>query len=111
MPLILKVMKTEMNRLNQYKLVTAYIIANFSHYCEEFGDVMVKSNIVEDIAKMNYIIGRMENYLTDKMDVENFQLMEDWFKREMEERDYVYSDFTLYIVNNHIEEEDERDSD
>lgn len=105
-------MSQELIRLNQYKMVTDYIIANFSHYCAEFGDIMVKSNIVEDIAKMNYIVGRMENYLTDKMDVENFNLMEDWFKRELEQRDYVLSDFDLYILNNtDKEEEDERDSD
>ena len=107
-------MKNSLERLNQYQSVTQYIIANFSHYCVEFGDVMVKSNIVEDIAKLNYIIGRMENYLTDKSDEENFILMEEWFKREFEQRDYSLSDFMEYVLNNSEEEEDtdyERDSD
>lgn len=109
-------MKNSLERLNDYQSVTGYILANFSHYCVEFGDVMVKKNIVEDIAKFNYIIGRMENYLTDKNDEENFVLMEEWFKREFDERDYSLSDFMQFVLNNSEEQEEEetdyeRDSD
>lgn len=93
-------------RLDRYKLITEYIKLNFSHFCDEFGMIMYNEGIVEDIAKFNYIIGRMENYLSDKKDFENFELMENWFMKELDERNYVLSDY-LEFVNNKLHTEEE----
>ena len=35
----------------------------------------------------------MELYVTDKKDKENAVYMLEWFKKEMDARDYIYDDF------------------
>ncbi len=100
---------TKSIRLRGYKMITDYIVCQFSFYSEEQGEVCVRREFIDDIAHFNYIIGRMENYLHDKKDYENFNLMCDWFDKDLDNRDYCSKDFHQFIVNNSVT--DERDSD
>jgi hypothetical protein len=40
--------------------------------------------------KLNNIIGRLELYVNDKKDKESAVYMVEWFKREMDARDFDY---------------------
>jgi hypothetical protein len=43
--------------------------------------------------KLNNIIGRLELYVNDKKDKESAVYMVEWFKKEMDARDFDYDDF------------------
>lgn len=91
------------HRFSQLKYITDYIISEYSHYVEQMGDMMIFKNIVVDISKFSHIIGRMENYLV-REDSENFELMEEYLKREFEASNYVWSDFLKFIEFNQVED-------
>ena len=41
----------------------------------------------------------MELYVTDKKDKENAVYMLEWFKKEMDARDYIYDDFIEWAAS------------
>ena len=84
-----------MNLLKTLRLlyyINDYIIFNFSSYDNSIG-IVLKRKYVIDLAKLNNIIGRLELYINDKKDKENAVYMVEWFKKEMEERDFMYDHF------------------
>ena len=69
----------------------------------------MKEKYVSDIAKFNNIIGRLELYISDRKDKENAVYMVEWFKREMDARDYTYEDFIEWAEEQQkLESENER---
>jgi hypothetical protein len=85
-----------MNLTKQLRLfywINDYILLKFSNYNDEFNDWVLKKSFISDIAKFNNILGRLELYINDKKDKENAVYMVEWFKKEMDERDYMYDDF------------------
>jgi hypothetical protein len=85
--------------LNAYKKISDFILDNYSIYWSEYGIVLSKV-YVEDISKLNYILGRMDNYLSDKSDFNNFKLTLNWFENELNERGYDLEEFKSYIESN-----------
>lgn len=73
--------------------INDYIILKFSNYDNVWNEIVVKKKYVSDLAKLNNIIGRLELYIVDKKDKENAVYMVEWFKKEMEARDFIYEDF------------------
>jgi hypothetical protein len=85
-----------MNLTKQLRLfywINDYILLKFSNYNDECNDWVLKKSFISDIAKFNNILGRLELYINDKKDKENAVYMVEWFKKEMDERDYMYDDF------------------
>ena len=89
--------------------VNQYIIFKFSNYDNVWNEIVLKEKYVSDIAKLNNIIGRLELYIVDRKDKENAVYMVEWFKKEMEARDYIYEDFIEWAEEQQkIESENER---
>lgn len=89
--------------------VNQYIIFKFSNYDNVWNEIVLKKNYVSDIAKFNNIIGRLELYIVDRKDKENAVYMVEWFKKEMDARDYNYDDFIEWAEEQQkIESENER---
>jgi hypothetical protein len=82
---------TKMLRL--FYWINDYIILKFSNYDRTWNEIVLKQKYVSDLAKLNNIIGRLELYIVDKKDKENAVYMVEWFKKEMEARDFIYEDF------------------
>jgi hypothetical protein len=99
--------KSRLKLLEEYKTITEFIILNYSKADVVRNTCTLSFHYIQDVAKFNYIIGRMENYLTDKDDVENFDYMERYFKNEFEERGYDWILFNEHLENNLEEKEDE----
>lgn len=87
------------NKIENYKKITDYILFSFSTYIEGKGQTL-RDVYVYDISKFNYILGRMENYLNDKNDLENYKMMCEYFENEMIRRDYSIDDFIEFCENN-----------
>jgi len=85
--------------LNAYKKISDFILDNYSIYWLESG-IFLSKVYVEDISKLNYILGRMDNYLSDKSDFNNFKLTLNWFENELNERGYDLEEFKSYIESN-----------
>lgn len=79
--------------LQTFYLINDYVLLKLSKYDSSIDEITLKQEYVKDLAKFNNIIGRLELYLKDKKDKENSIYMIEWFKKEMEERDYMYEDF------------------
>lgn len=79
--------------LRLFYWINDYIILKFSNYDRTWNEIVLKQKYVSDLAKLNNIIGRMELYIVDKKDKENAVYMVEWFKKEMEARDFIYEDF------------------
>lgn len=89
--------------------INQYIIYKFSNYDNVWNEIVLKKNYVSDIAKFNNIIGRLELYIVDKKDKENAVYMVEWFKKEMDARDYNYDDFIEWAEEQQkLESENER---
>jgi formamidopyrimidine-DNA glycosylase len=79
--------------LQLYYWINDYIIHQFSNFDNVWNEIVLKKKYVSDLAKLNNIIGRLEIYIVDKKDKENGVYMVEWFKKEMESRDFIYEDF------------------
>lgn len=99
-----------LHKIDAYKLITDYILKTFSDYKENIG-IYLDKDFIEDIAKFNYILGRMENYFADKEDLENYELTCLWFEKEMDDRNYSWTDFLLFVENNLNTEDNDVDND
>jgi|TARA_B110000503_G_C7148474_1_gene414032 hypothetical protein len=89
--------------------INQYIIYKFSNYDNVWNEIVLKKNYVSDIAKFNNIIGRLELYIVDRKDKENAVYMVEWFKKEMDARDYNYDDFIEWAEEQQkLESENER---
>lgn len=89
----------------EYAMITKYIIRHYSELDLRHNCSMLESAFVNDIAKLNYIIGRMDGYISGKKDYENFDLMDEWFMKEMTDRCYSMKDFLQFIENENSENE------
>jgi hypothetical protein len=79
--------------LRLFYWINDYIFCKFSSYDSQLDEWVLKQKYVSDLAKLNNIIGRLELYINDKKDKENAIYMIEWFKKEMEERDFMFDDF------------------
>lgn len=87
------------NILNGYKRITEFIILYSSNADIKRNTPTLPATFVYDVAQLNFILGRMENYLLDKNDFENFDLMDSYFKKEFEERGYDWKLFAEHLEN------------
>jgi len=95
--------------LHLFYWINKYIVFKFSNYDNVWNEIVLKEKYVSDIAKFNNIIGRLELYIVDRKDKENAVYMVEWFKREMDARDYTYEDFIEWAEEQHkLESENER---
>ena len=79
--------------LHLFYWINDYVFQNFSNYDNYWNEIVLKKQYVSDLAKLNNIIGRLELYIVDRKDKENAVYMVEWFKNEMEARDFDYEDF------------------
>lgn len=79
--------------LSLFYWINDYVIFKFSNYDNVWNEIVLKKKYVSDLSKLNNIIGRLELYINDKKDKENAVYMVEWFKKEMEARDFIYDDF------------------
>lgn len=79
--------------LRLFYWINEYIALKYSNYDTHLNHSVIKSTYINDLAKFNNIIGRLEVYIRDKKDKENGVYMIEWFKREMDSRDFMYDDF------------------
>lgn len=86
-------------RLKLFYFINDYIICKYSHYDNTIDKISLTKDYIDDLAKFNNIIGRLELYINDKKDKENAIYMIEWFEKEMEERDYMYDDFIQWAEN------------
>lgn len=82
--------------LRLFYWINEYILLEFSNYDSKWNEIVLKKCYVSDLAKLNNIIGRLELYINDKKDKENAVYMIEWFKKEMEARDFIYDDFIAW---------------
>lgn len=95
--------------LQLYYWINDYIIHQFSNFDNVWNDIVLKKKYVSDLAKLNNIIGRLEVYIVDKKDKENGVYMVEWFKKEMEARDFIYDDFIEWATEQEkLQSENER---
>lgn len=95
--------------LHLFYWINKYIVFKFSNYDNVWNEIVLKEKYVSDIAKFNNIIGRLELYISDRKDKENAVYMIEWFKREMDARDYTYEDFMEWAEEQQkLESENER---
>jgi hypothetical protein len=95
--------------LHLFYWINKYIVFKFSNYDNVWNEIVLKEKYVSDIAKFNNIIGRLELYIVDRKDKENAVYMVEWFKKEMDARDYTYEDFIEWAEEeNKLESENER---
>jgi hypothetical protein len=95
--------------LHLFYWINKYIVFKFSNYDNVWNEIVLKEKYVSDIAKFNNIIGRLELYIVDRKDKENAVYMVEWFKREMDSRDYIYEDFIEWAEEQQkLESENER---
>jgi|688.fasta_scaffold01491_35 hypothetical protein len=95
--------------LHLFYWINKYIVFKFSNYDNVWNEIVLKEKYISDIAKFNNIIGRLELYIVDRKDKENAVYMVEWFKREMDARDYTYEDFIEWAEEQKkIESENER---
>ena len=83
--------------MQDYRLITEFILLYHSKPDIARNSCTLNDWQVYDVAKFSEIIGRMENYLVDKEDYDNFDLMLEYFKREFDERSYEWSTFQEHI--------------
>ena len=79
--------------LHLFYWINDYVFQKFSNYDNYWNEIVLKKQYVSDLAKLNNIIGRLELYIVDRKDKENAVYMVEWFKNEMEARDFDYEDF------------------
>lgn len=79
--------------LRLFYWINEYISVKYANYDSYWNEWVIKKKYINDLAKFNNIIGRLELYVTDKKDKENAVYMVEWLKKEMDERDYMYDDF------------------
>jgi hypothetical protein len=95
--------------LHLFYWINKYIVFKFSNYDNVWNEIVLKEKYISDIAKFNNIIGRLELYIVDRKDKENAVYMVEWFKREMDARDYTYEDFIEWAEEQQkLESENER---
>lgn len=92
--------------LADYSLISDYIIAFFSDIDVSRDCSMLESNFVHDIAKFNFIVGKMDSYYSGKVDFENFDYMVEWFNNEISDRGYSLKDFETFIYNKNSEKDE-----
>lgn len=73
--------------------INEYISLKYSNYDNNLNEWVLKTTYINDICKLNNIIGKLEIYIIDRKDKENAVYMVEWFKKEMDSRDYIYEDF------------------
>jgi hypothetical protein len=99
-PLFLYKMETKRQKiLEGYKRITEFVILYNSHADVKRNTPTLSATFVYDVAQFNYILGRMENYLVDKEDFENFDLMDAYFKKEFDDRGYDWKLFEEHLEN------------
>ena len=95
--------------LRLFTFINEYVLLNFSEFDSTRNKIVLDRNYVVDLLKLNNIIGRLELYVNDKKDKESAVYMVEWFKREMDARDFNYDNFIEWaeeqITNNTLENE------
>jgi hypothetical protein len=95
--------------LRLFTYINEYVLLNFSEFDSTRNKIVLDRNYVVDLMKLNNIIGRLELYINDKKDKESAVYMVEWFKREMDARDFNYDNFIEWaeehITNNTLENE------
>ena len=95
--------------LRLFTFINEYVLLNFSEFDSTRNKIVLDRNYVVDLMKLNNIIGRLELYVNDKKDKESAVYMVEWFKREMDARDFNYDNFIEWaeeqITNNTLENE------
>ena len=95
--------------LRLFTYINEYVLLNFSEFDSTRNKIVLDRNYVVDLMKLNNIIGRLELYVNDKKDKESAVYMVEWFKREMDARDFSYDNFIEWaeekITNNTLENE------
>jgi hypothetical protein len=89
--------------LNDCYLINKYILNEFSNQDVRRGVTTLDESVVDELAQLNQIVGRMQLYY-DKSDYENFDLTHEWFIKFMDDNGYNIDDFNNFL-------EDERNSD
>jgi hypothetical protein len=79
--------------LRLFYFINDYVLLKYSNIDSTRNKIVLDRNYVTDLMKLNNIIGRLELYLNDKKDKESAVYMVEWFKREMDARDFSYDDF------------------
>lgn len=85
-----------MNLVKTHRLfcyINDYVLLKFSNIDSTRNKIVLDRIYVIDLMKLNNIIGRLELYLNDKKDKESAVYMVEWFKNEMEQRDFDYDHF------------------
>lgn len=82
--------------LRLFYWINEYVLLHFSYIDGTKNNIVLTSEYILDLVKLNNIIGRFELYLNDKKDKENCVYMVEWFKREMEKRDLDYNEFMTW---------------
>jgi len=95
--------------LRLFYFINDYVLLKYSNIDSTRNKIVLDRNYVTDLMKLNNIIGRLELYLNDKKDKESAVYMVEWFKREMDARDFNYDNFIEWaeehIKNNTLENE------
>lgn len=92
--------------LRLFYWINEYILTHYSYHDSQKLQWVLKRDYVLDLMKFNNIIGRFELYLNDKKDKENCVYMVEWFKREMDNRDFDYDEFIEWAEEQENNKED-----
>lgn len=95
--------------LRLFYWVNEYVILHFSYIDSTKNNIVLKREYILDLCKLNNIIGRFELYLNDKKDKENCIYMVEWFKREMNNRDFDYDEFMTWAEEQEAENRKENE--
>ena len=79
--------------LRLFHLINDYVLLKYSDIDTTRNIIVLDRSRVIDLMKLNNIIGRLELYVNDKKDKESAVYMVEWFKREMDARDFDYDNF------------------
>lgn len=90
--------------LRLFYWINEYILLHYADYQKH--SWVLKRDYVVHLAQFNNIIGRFELYLNDKKDKENCVYMVEWFKREMDNRDFDYDEFIAWAEEQERNKED-----
>jgi hypothetical protein len=73
--------------------INDYVLLKFSNIDSTRNKIILDRNYVIDLMQLNNILGRLELYINDKKDKESAVYMIEWFRHEMDSRDFDYDDF------------------
>jgi hypothetical protein len=95
--------------LRLFYYINDYVLLKFSNIDSLRNKIILDRNYVVDLMKLNNIIGRLELYINDKKDKESAVYMVEWFKREMDIRDFDYEDFMEWAEEYSLSETSENE--